>query len=411
MSDNSRNLSDDELAASHLDAVRKLDMAYAELLRGIAEMQDRGLDKGFSSLTQFQTEIDRITKGEALARERAADLLYRQRGPDPPPLAEVGEALANGMINREHVAEICKVTNILSDKVPVADLAAHQRTLLVLAQQARPHEVRKVGRRIVDFVEQNSKSAEDDDREQVNPQCELSVWQAKNGRWQLRGALDRVNAQTLQGLLGVLAKPKPKDAATGAPDPRSTAERQGDALVEILELAARCDDLPVQGGESATLMLRVNLDAMTTNQPVLVNDSTYVSMNTARRICCSGAAVTPAIFSGGAENLTLGRSNRTASKAQRKALAVRDHGCAFPGCTRTPKWTEPHHVVYWTHSGRTDLDNLVLLCGQHHRVIHHTDWRVHMISGRPAFYAPRWLDPAQTPQYNVAHRAPDRATA
>ncbi|MBN6037124.1 HNH endonuclease signature motif containing protein [Amycolatopsis sp. 195334CR] len=411
MSEQSRKLSDQELTASHVDAVRKFDMAYAELLRGIAEMRDRGLKHGFSSFTHFQTETDHVTKGEALARERAADLLYRQRGPDPPVLAAVGEALTKGTINREHVTEICKVVNALSDKVSVEDLTVHERTLIDLARQARPHEVRRVGQRIVDYVEQSSKSPEDDDREQVRPQCALKIWQDGSGHWQLRGALDRVGAQTLQGLLGVLAKPRPKDPATGAFDPRSTAERQGDALVEILELAARSDDLPVQGGESAVLTLNINLDEMKTNQPVLLNESAYVSMNTARRICCGGASVTPMIFRGDGEDLVLGRMSRTATKAQRRALAARDRGCTFPGCTRTPKWTEPHHVVYWTHSGQTDLDNLVLLCSHHHRVIHHTEWHIRMINQRPAFYAPRWLDPAQTPQYNLAHRIPDRATA
>ncbi|AXB47520.1 HNH endonuclease signature motif containing protein [Amycolatopsis albispora] len=411
MSDPSRKLSDEELTASHLDAVRKLDMAYAELLRGIAEMRSRGLKHGFSSFTHFQTETDHVSKGEALARERAADLLYRQRGSDPPVLAAVGEALGNGSINREHVTEICKVANTLSDKAPGEDLAVHERTLLDLALQARPHEVRRVGRRIVDYVEQSNKPPGDDDREQVSPQCTLRLWQGKSGHWELRGALDHANAQILHGLLGVLAKPAPRDPVSGASDPRSAAERQGDALVEILELAARCDDLPVQGGESAVLTLNINLDEMQSNQPVLVNDSAYVSMNTARRICCSGAAVTPVIFRGNGEELVLGRTSRTANKAQRRALAARDGGCTFPGCTRPPKWTEPHHVVYWTHSGRTDLDNLVLLCSHHHRVVHHTEWHIQMIGGRPAFYAPRWLDSTQTPRYNLAHRAPDRATA
>jgi hypothetical protein len=31
------------------------------------------------------------------------------------------------------------------------------------------------------------------------------------------------------------------------------------------------------------------------------------------------------------------------------------------------------------------VDNLVLLCGEHHRVIHHGNWTVTMVQGRPVF--------------------------
>jgi hypothetical protein len=37
------------------------------------------------------------------------------------------------------------------------------------------------------------------------------------------------------------------------------------------------------------------------------------------------------------------------------------------------------------HGGESSLDNLVLLCGLHHRVIHHGHWTVAMENGRPVF--------------------------
>ncbi|HET9633086.1 MAG TPA: HNH endonuclease signature motif containing protein, partial [Terrabacter sp.] len=56
--------------------------------------------------------------------------------------------------------------------------------------------------------------------------------------------------------------------------------------------------------------------------------------------------------------------------AQRRALAQRDGGCSYPGCTIPPQWCDAHHVVHWLHGGATDLSNGALLCGRHHIVVH-----------------------------------------
>ncbi|SFO96671.1 HNH endonuclease [Amycolatopsis arida] len=106
------------------------------------------------------------------------------------------------------------------------------------------------------------------------------------------------------------------------------------------------------------------------------------SLDQLRRLACE-AAVVPAIYGQRGEPLYLGRTTRHATTAQRRALALRDRGCAFPGCTRTPKWTVPHHLRPWAHGGTTDIDNLVLLCAAHHRVIHHTRWEVRIDPSSP----------------------------
>ena len=55
---------------------------------------------------------------------------------------------------------------------------------------------------------------------------------------------------------------------------------------------------------------------------------------------------------------------------QYRALLLRQHGhCAHPGCPNT-KNLHAHHRIHWIHGGRTDLDNLLLLCERHH-VAHH----------------------------------------
>jgi hypothetical protein len=66
----------------------------------------------------------------------------------------------------------------------------------------------------------------------------------------------------------------------------------------------------------------------------------------------------------------LGRNQRQPSLALRELLGTLDgERCRFPGCTRHRK-LHAHHVIYWSHGGATDLDNLVLLCSRHHTLVH-----------------------------------------
>jgi len=76
-----------------------------------------------------------------------------------------------------------------------------------------------------------------------------------------------------------------------------------------------------------------------------------------------------AVFREGLEILDLGRTQRLPNRAQRRALMARDGGCRFPGCVER-RYVEAHHVVHWVDGGRTDLDNLLLLCWRHHHAVH-----------------------------------------
>jgi hypothetical protein len=62
-------------------------------------------------------------------------------------------------------------------------------------------------------------------------------------------------------------------------------------------------------------------------------------------------------------------------------------------------------VKHWIDGGRTDLDNLVLLCRRHHRILHDSQWEIQFINGIPWFVPPAWLDPTRTPIRNVLHHA------
>jgi len=65
---------------------------------------------------------------------------------------------------------------------------------------------------------------------------------------------------------------------------------------------------------------------------------------------------------------------RHANRHQRRALAIRDGGCVFPGCDAPVEWCDAHHVIHHQHDGPTDTRNLAMLCRRHHGVIHRRGW-------------------------------------
>ena len=99
----------------------------------------------------------------------------------------------------------------------------------------------------------------------------------------------------------------------------------------------------------------------------------HVSAETARRLACDAAIVTMQHGPGG-EILDVGRRTRTISPALRRALAARDRQCRFPGCQN--RRCDAHHVEHWADGGATSLENLVLLCRRHHRVVHEEGFRI-----------------------------------
>ncbi|MFP5022414.1 HNH endonuclease signature motif containing protein, partial [Pseudonocardia phyllosphaerae] len=46
----------------------------------------------------------------------------------------------------------------------------------------------------------------------------------------------------------------------------------------------------------------------------------------------------------------------------------------------------------------TELNNLVMLCKSHHRLIHKPGWEVRIRGGLPEFIPPAWIDPARRPK-------------
>ena len=112
-----------------------------------------------------------------------------------------------------------------------------------------------------------------------------------------------------------------------------------------------------------------------------------IPASTAERLACD-ARVQLLLDDRTTNRLYLGRNRRLATPAQIAALTVRDGaGCQFPGCTHT-RHLHAHHVRHWLHGGPTDIDNLILICGYHHRLIHDHGYRIRRLPGRWEFLRP-----------------------
>jgi Domain of unknown function (DUF222)/HNH endonuclease len=69
--------------------------------------------------------------------------------------------------------------------------------------------------------------------------------------------------------------------------------------------------------------------------------------------------------------LDVGALTETIPVHLRRAVAVRDRGCRFPGCDQPVAACQPHHIVPRAQGGPTCLTNLMLLCSFHHLVAVH----------------------------------------
>lgn len=109
------------------------------------------------------------------------------------------------------------------------------------------------------------------------------------------------------------------------------------------------------------------------------SNGTPLSRSTVLRMLCNSSAQL-LIRARDGRPLDLGRTRRHASARQRRALAVRDGTCRFPGCTQRHRLI-PHHSAWWSRGGATDLDLLVLLCPTHHRAVHELGYDVTALGG------------------------------
>ena len=152
------------------------------------------------------------------------------------------------------------------------------------------------------------------------------------------------------------------------------APDNADAVVALAETVIERGVRAASGGDRHQVVFHVDLAAAATSQRCGrrgIDDAQVegvpLSAATAGRIACDASVVTMVERDG--EPLSVGRKTRTIPPAIRRALATRDRCCRFPGCDRH-RFVDAHHIHHWMDGGETALDNLVLLCRHHHRLLH-----------------------------------------
>src|SRR5262249_55725782 len=223
-----------------------------------------------------------------------------------------------------------------------SDRETVEQTLVEAARALDPVAVAQLGRALVARLDHDGRPPSDPPKPVGN---ELRWTTRRDGDLVFKGRLDAEGAALLTTVLSPLAKPRP--AAEDVPDPRTCAQRQGDALVEALRLAASSKDVPSEGGERPTVVVTMPLDTLRDQlAAALLGDTALSPPWMARRLACD-CGIIPVVLGSASEPLDLGRKTRTVSTSLRRALVLRDRGCAFPGCTITARWCDAHHVRHW----------------------------------------------------------------
>ena len=105
--------------------------------------------------------------------------------------------------------------------------------------------------------------------------------------------------------------------------------------------------------------------------PPLLEGAGPISPETAQRLACDARRLT---IKPQGRDLVHSRVGRCASYAQQRACTNAHAHCQYPGCTAARE-LEAHHLTPVEHGGKTELDNLILLCPRHHKLLH--DHHIH----------------------------------
>jgi hypothetical protein len=225
----------------------------------------------------------------------------------------------------------------------------------------------------------------------------LSWWYFDEGRRfgleaELPAAQGAVVAKTLERLAETLP------VMPGEQDAHHVDARRADALVAL------CSERTASGPDQdrASVVIHAQLDTLMTGEGAHeVEGAPPMPNETLKRVLCNARVQTVIEDRSGAV-VGLGRISREPAPWMLRQVRYRDKECRFPGCGAR-RFTQAHHIEWWRDGGRTDLQNLLLICSFHHKLVHEYGWRVK----REPDGTVNWLQPG-----GVRYRAgPSRAVA
>ena len=331
---------------------RRHELDFQELLWSIDAARfiatDEGDRQGFSSSGDYLRVNCHMTTPQVLDRIDVGQQLEK--------MPESFQAMMRGEIGFGHLVQMAKTAAALGQSPSAASF--DEAPLLERAKEetvGRLHYTCMHVRHSLDpqrYVK--------DETEMVELRS-LEIKAGGDGMTSVSGYLDSAGAAILRKALEPLARKSGKD------DRRKRKRRVADALIELA-----C------GGKPAQVQVTTSVETLLglAGAPAAEMDfSLPISASMVERIACD-CNVVRVLLAADSSVIDVGRSTRVISAAMRRALTVRDGGCRWPGCDRSGQWCEGHHLLYWTRGGTTELDNLVLLCHRHHRLVHEGGWQL-----------------------------------
>ena len=361
-------------------------------VRMVREIDARSIPTttGAVSLRAFLSGALRLSPREAGRQARLSASLHEG-------CAATGTALAAGAVNFEQAATISRMISGLPSKATAEQREWAEGFLLEHARVLHADDLALLTKRIDAAIDPDGTLPREKlaaERRSANLRNNHDGTQTLTWR-----DTDEVIAE-LKAAMTTLAAPMPGE--NGAKDTRTPEIRRADAMREIVAQSVRHGAMPASRGERPRLVITATAETLRTGYGFArTNSGEELCGEALRRIGCD-ADVFALIMTPFGAPLKLGRRRRTVSPSQSIALCARDIGCVFPGCSRPAEFCHAHHVKHWADWGFTDDDNLALVCGHHHDLIHHKSWEIFFGEDRrPWLRPPTWIDPERTPVRNT----------
>ncbi|MCV7357249.1 HNH endonuclease signature motif containing protein [Mycolicibacterium fluoranthenivorans] len=366
----------------------------------------------------------RLSPTEAGRRLAEGELLAPRRTVTGEPLAPVypgtSAAQARGEITAEHVRIITTTMKKLPPRVDEPTRADAEARLAGYASAHDPDTLRRLAKHLLAVLDPDGPDPNaDEDAERAEERRTFVLGpQDEDGNSAFHGTVTAQGRAYLEPVLGKLAGPgmcNPADESPctkGTPsqeaidaDTRTRGQRQHDALITVAREALMSGDL----GEHNGLPVTVVLGATVTDFDEAIGHAvtaagSRVPMREVIRLA-SHSLLCLAVFDDvTGRPLYFGRTRRCASVDQRLVLTYRDRGCTFPGCRVPAYGCQTHHAVQdFAQGGHTDIDQLVLACGPHNRLVTDDGWKtVLTTTGTVEWIPPPLLDTGQA-RTNLYH--------